>query len=269
MLKQTMRQMVAIKLMVVGMMAALLILITAGAGTALAAADTVMVFAAASTTNAVTEIGEIFIKQNPERFVPSFASSSTLAKQIENGAPADVYISANKKWMDYLEQKQMIEPGTRFDLLSNRIVLIVPADSSVGEVVIGPGVDLLPLIGDGRLSMGDPDHVPAGIYGKKAFESLGVWKTIESHVARSKDVRAALALVERGEAPLGQVYATDAAISDKVRVAGVFPESSHPPIVYPVAIVAGKRSPAADRFVKLLQSPEAKAVFEKYGFSVR
>ena len=132
------------RLVVVGTMAAILLWVAAGAGTALAASDTVTVFAAASTTNAVTEIGAIFSKQNPERFVPSFASSSTLAKQIENGAPADVYISANKKWMDYLEQKQMIETGTRFDLLSNRIVLIVPANSSVGEVVIGPGVDLLP-----------------------------------------------------------------------------------------------------------------------------
>jgi molybdate transport system substrate-binding protein len=256
------------QMVVTGMMA-VMFLLTGGAGLGLAASDGVTVFAAASTTNAVTEIGAIFSESHQERFTPSFASSSTLAKQIENGAPADIFLSANKKWMDYLEEKQMIEKGTRIDLLSNRIVLIVPADSGVKDVAIGPGFDLLPLIGDGRLSMGDPDHVPAGIYGKQALESLGVWAYVESRVAGAKDVRAALALVERGEAPLGLVYATDAAISDKVRVVGTFPATSHPPIVYPVAVAAGKRSPSADRFMTLLQSPEARAVFEKYGFTVR
>jgi len=253
---------------VAGALATILVL-TAGTGLVWAASDAVTVFAAASTTNAVTEIGALFSQRNEERFLPSFASSSTLAKQIDNGAPADIYISANKKWMDYLEEKKMIEPGTRIDLLSNRIVLIVPAGSSVDHIAIAPGFDLLPFIGDSRLSMGDPDHVPAGIYGKQALESLGVWAAVESHVARAKDVRAALALVEQGEAPLGLVYATDAAISKKVRVVGTFPETSHPPIVYPVAIVAGKQSPATDRFMALLQSPEAKSIFEKYGFAVR
>jgi len=263
-----MRKMCLRGMTVAGMMAVILLL--AGSfGTLWAASDTVTVFAAASTTNAVTEIGAIFSQGNEEGFRPSFASSSTLAKQIENGAPADIFISANKKWMDYLEEKGMIEKDTRIDLLSNRLVLIVPADSAVKDVATGPGFDLLTLLGDGRLSMGDPDHVPAGIYGKQALESLGVWTTIESRVARAKDVRAALALVERGEVPVGLVYATDAAISDKVRVVGTFPETSHPPIVYPVAVVAGRRSPAADRFITLLQSPEARAVFEKYGFSVR
>jgi molybdate transport system substrate-binding protein len=252
----------------VAAMMAVILLLAGSFGILWAASDTVTVFAAASTTNAVTEIGAVFSEKNAERFLPSFASSSTLAKQIENGAPADIFISANKKWMDYLEEKGMIEKGTRFDLLSNRIVLIVPADSAVKDIPIGPGFDLLAFLGEGRLSMGDPDHVPAGIYGKQALESLGVWTTIESLVARAKDVRAALTLAERGEAPVGLVYATDAAISDKVRVVGSFPEASHPPIVYPVAVVAGKGSPAADRFITLLQSPEARAVFEKYGFSV-
>ena len=256
------------KQMVVGLVAGIMLL-SGGVGSGHAASDAVTVFAAASTTNAVTEIGAIFTSRNQERFLPSFASSSTLAKQIENGAPADIYISANVKWMKYLDEKQMIEKGTRIDLLSNRIVLIVPADSSVKQVSIAPGFDLLALIGDGRLSMGDPDHVPAGIYGKQAMEKLGVWSSVEKRVARSKDVRAALALVERGEAPVGEVYATDAAISNKVRVVGIFPETSHPPIIYPVAIVAGKRSPAAERFMELLQSPEAKGIFEKYGFTVR
>lgn len=234
-----------------------------------AGTDTVTVFAAASTTNAVTDIGRLFESRNPGKFRVSFASSSTLAKQIEQGAPADVYISANKKWMDYLETKKMVEPGTRVDLLSNRIVLIAPKDSSIDHIDIGPGFDLAGFLGEGRLSMGDPDHVPAGIYGMRALEKLGVWSRVEKKVARSKDVRAALALVERGETPLGQVYATDAAISDKVKVVGVFPLESHPPIVYPVAIVAGHKSDTAGRFMEFLQSPDAKAVFKKYGFSVR
>jgi molybdate transport system substrate-binding protein len=246
-----------------------IILLMGNYGSECGASETLTVFAAASTTNAVTEIGDIFAERNRERFVPSFASSSTLAKQIDNGAPADVYISANIKWMKYLEERKMIEKGTRIDLLSNRIVLIVPADSSVDRIEIAPGFDLLKIIADGRLSMGDPDHVPAGIYGKQALERLGVWATIEKRVARSRDVRAALALVERGEAPVGLVYATDAAISKKVKVVGVFPESSHPSIVYPVAVIAGKRTPATDRFMELLRSPDAAAVFEKFGFSVR
>jgi molybdate transport system substrate-binding protein len=231
--------------------------------------ETVTVFAAASTTNAVTEIGRLFEERKMGQFKTSFASSSTLAKQIEQGAPADVFISANEKWMDYLESKKMIEPGSRFDLLSNRIVLIAPKDSPVGSVDVRPGFELVKLLGDGRLSMGDPDHVPAGTYGKQALEKLGVWQSIEKSVARAKDVRAALALVERGETPLGVVYATDAAISDKVKVVGVFPLESHPPIVYPVAVVLGKGKGATGSFVELLKGPESKAIFEKYGFAVR
>ncbi|MFZ7125653.1 MAG: molybdate ABC transporter substrate-binding protein [Desulfobacterales bacterium] len=245
------------------------VLMMGWAGRTFADSGSVTVFAAASTTNAVTEVGRIFMERNPERFVTSFASSSTLAKQIENGAPADVFISANRKWMDYLEEKRLVEKETRLDLLGNRIVLIVPADSPVNDVRITPDFDLAGLVADGHMSMGDPDHVPAGIYGRQALESLGVWTSVESRVARSKDVRAALALVERGEAPVGLVYATDAAISDKVRVAGIFPEDSHPPIVYPVAVVSEKRTPATDRFMELLRSPEARSVFEKYGFTVR
>jgi molybdate transport system substrate-binding protein len=252
----------------VGMVATIMLLM-GFFGTAHAASETLTVFAAASTTNAVTEIGDIFSKRYHVSFRSSFASSSTLAKQIDNGAPADLYISANVKWMNYLEQKQMIEAGSRIDLLSNSMVLIVPAGSNVNRVQIAPGFDLLNIIGDSRLSMGDPDHVPAGIYGKHALERLGVWTAIENHVARSKDVRAALALVERGEAPIGLVYATDAAITAKVKVVGTFPPTSHPPIIYPAAVVAGKRSQATDRFMALLRSPKARAVFEKFGFSVR
>jgi molybdate transport system substrate-binding protein len=245
-----------------------LLLVTATGGPGPSASETLTVFAAASTTNAVTEIGELFSKHNRISVRTAFASSSTLAKQIENGAPADLYISANVKWMDYLEEKKMIESGSRVNLLGNRLVLIVPVDSKVSRVHIAPRFDLLGIVGKSRLSMGDPDHVPAGIYGRHALEKLGVWRDVERHVARSKDVRAALALVERGEAPIGLVYATDAAITAKVKVVGTFPLASHPPIVYPAAVVTGRQSPATDRFMALLRSPDAAAVFEKYGFSV-
>lgn len=233
------------------------------------AAERVTVFAAASTTNAVTDIGKLFAEKKMGEFTPSFASSSTLAKQIESGAPANVYISANKKWMDYLEEKKLIDSATRTDLLGNRIVLITPAGSKLDQVDISPHFDLAGLLADGKLAMGDPDHVPAGMYGKKALETLGVWQGIQDRVARAKDVRAALALVERGEAPLGVVYATDAAITDKVKVVGTFPENSHPPIVYPVALVAGEESQAAKSFLEFLKTPESKDIFEKYGFTVR
>lgn len=237
-----------------------------------AAAETdVLVFAAASTTNAVTEIGELYAAKHPgRRITPSFASSSTLAKQIESGAPADVYISANQKWMDFLEEKNRIVKESRFDLLSNRIVLIAPVDSALKQIDVAPGFSLTAALGkDGRLAIGDPDHVPAGIYGKKALENLGSWNPVKDRLAPMKDVRAALVLVERGEAPLGLVYATDAAISQKVRVVGTFPADSHPPIVYPVAAVSDGKTAEARQFLEFLKSPAARTVFEKYGFSVR
>jgi molybdate transport system substrate-binding protein len=227
------------------------------------------VFAAASTTNAITDIAELFKKSHPAEMRLSFASSSTLAKQIEKGAPADIFLSANPKWMDYLSDKGAILPSSRFDLLGNRIVLIAPADSPLSSLTVDSNLNLANLLGDGRLAMGDPDHVPAGMYGKKAFEKLGLWHDLKDKVARAKDVRAALVLVERGETPLGQVYATDAAISDKVKIVGMFPQDSHPPIIYPVAVVADSKSDADGKFIEFLQSPEAKAVFEKYGFTVR
>ncbi len=226
------------------------------------------VFAAASTTNAITDIAKLFEGKKGVKVKHSFASSSTLAKQIDQGAPADVFLSANPKWMNYLAKKKMIDTASRFDLLGNRIVLITPLNSDV-KVSIGPKFNLAKLLGDGKLAMGDPDHVPAGIYGKQALEKLEVWKSVEAKVARAKDVRAALALVERGEAPFGVVYATDAAISKKVKVVGQFPEDSHPPIVYPVALVKDKGTPEAKAFLKFLTSPEAEKIFKKYGFSIR
>ena len=237
---------------------------------AAAADQEVVVFAAASTTNAIADIGELYAAKGAGPIKTSFASSSTLAKQIASGAPADVYLSANKKWMDFLEKKNAVDKATRFDLLGNRIVLIAPLKSSIDKVQVNDALDLAALLGsDGRLSMGDPDHVPAGMYGKKAMEKLGLWNQVQGRLAPMKDVRAALVLVERGEAPLGQVYATDAAISKKVRVVGMFPTASHPPIVYPVAAVAGGKANAAAAFLDFLKSAEAKAVFAKYGFEVR
>ena len=257
------------------LLAGMLVVLTGmGLGAAIRQADAaeteVVVFAAASTTNAITEIGDLYAARALGRIKTSFASSSTLAKQIASGAPADVYLSANIKWMDFLAEKRAVDKATRFDLLGNRIVLIAPVDSPLQAIDVKPGLDLAALLGsDGRLSMGDPDHVPAGMYGKKAMETLGLWAQVANRLAPMKDVRAALVLVERAEAPLGQVYATDAAISKKVRVVGTFPVDSHPPIVYPVAAVAGGKTDAAAAFMAFLKSPAARAVFEKYGFDVR
>ena len=243
---------------------------TVSAGTSIATASEVVVFAAASTTNVLTEIGQTYAARKLGHIKPSFASSSTLAKQIESGAPADVYLSANQKWMDYLEGKNLLVKGSRVDLLSNRIVLIAPVDSSLKTIKIEPGFSLIDYLGnDGRLSIGDPVHVPAGMYGQQALENLGVWKEVKQRVAPMKDVRAALVLVERAETPLGLVYATDAAISKKVRVVGTFPPKSHAPIVYPMAVVAGGRTDVAAKFLNFLKTPTARAVFVKYGFKVK
>lgn len=233
------------------------------------AAETVTVFAAASLTNALADIGKLFEEKKMGGFSASFLSSSTLAKQIENGAGANVFISADEKWMDYLAEKKMIDPATRFNLLGNRLVLIAPADSKLNKVNMSRNFDLAGLLEGGKLAMGDPDHVPAGLYGKEALEKLGVWQSVQGSVARARDVRGALTLVERGEAPLGVVYATDAAITNKVKVVGTFPEESHPAIVYPAALVVGNQTPVARRFIEFLKTPQARAVFEKYGFSVR
>lgn len=230
--------------------------------------EIVTVFAAASTTNAISDIGALFVERKLGGFLPSFAASSTLAKQIENGAPAAVYVSANRRWMDYLEEKDLIDPASRYNLLGNRIVLIAPIGNPLDKVNIEPNFKLDALLDGGYLAMGDPDHVPAGIYGKQALEALGVWDHIRNRVARQKDVRSALALVEREEVSLGVVYATDAAVTKKVKVVAIFPESSHSAIVYPVALVKGGETPAAKRFLEFLTSGDARAVFEKYGFTI-
>ena len=247
--------------------AATLILFPLTARHALAAEPELTVFAAASTTNAVADIGKLYTEKGLGSIKTSFASSSTLAKQIEQGAPADVFLSANQKWMDYLDEKKLIVSGTRSDLLRNQIVLIVPNDSKTGNIAINKDTDLAGILGkDGRLAVGDPDHVPVGMYGKQALENLELWASVKDRLAPAKDVRAGLALVERAEVPLGLVYESDGAASDKVRVIGVFPAGSHPDVIYPVAALVGKNTAAAQAFIEFLATPEAKAIFKKYGF---
>jgi molybdate transport system substrate-binding protein len=234
--------------------------------TGVARAEPVTVFAAASLTDAMTEIAEALTDQGFElRF--SFAASSTLARQIEAGAPADIFFSANRRWMDYLQAEGLIVEQSRVDPIGNRLVLIA-----------APGQNMDPLdrdelktalsVPDERLVLGDPAHVPAGIYAKQALESLGLWEALAHKIVLADNVRAALALVERGEAPFGVVYATDAAFSDAVRPLYTFPQDSHEPITYALAIVAGQQSNAADAVFDALTSDEAREVYRAYDFEV-
>jgi molybdate transport system substrate-binding protein len=229
-------------------------------------AQGVTVFAAASLKDALDEIDGMNQKRGGPKVVISYAASSALAKQVESGAPADLFISADLDWMDYLEKRNLIKAGSRTNLLRNEIVLIAPADSKV-SLTVGPKFPLAAQLGNGRLAMGDPDHVPAGKYGKAALEALEVWPSVADKIARAENVRSALVFVSRGEAPLGIVYRTDAAADKKVRIVGVFPASSHPPIVYPAALLAAGRNPAAaEQYFSLLKSPDALSIFRKHGF---
>lgn len=230
-------------------------------------AQNLTVFAAASLKEALDEAGQQFQRANGQKVVVSYAASSALAKQIENGAPADIFISADLDWMDYVDQRKLVKAGTRVNLLRNRLVLIAPADGKA-LVEIKAGFPLAKLLGDGKMSMADPDSVPAGKYGKAALEKLGVWSSVEGKVARGDNVRTALNFVARGEAPLGIVYETDAFAEKKVRIAARFPPEVYPPIIYPVAVAASSKHAAAPVFVNYLKSAEARAIFEKYGFSV-
>jgi molybdate transport system substrate-binding protein len=239
------------------------IAIAAYAGAA-GAAEIFTVFAAASLKNALDENLRIYETRAGVRVVASYAASSALARQIEAGAPADVFISADLDWMNYVALHKLIRPQTRMNLLRNRLVLVAPADSPV-SVTIAPGVPLAGLLRGGRLAMANPDSVPAGKYGKAALEALGLWKDLRPRIAAAENVRAAMALVSRGEAPLGVVYRTDAAADPRVKVVGTFPESTHAPIVYPIALTASGRPPAGD-FLRWLSGPEAQAVFAKHGF---
>jgi molybdate transport system substrate-binding protein len=233
-----------------------------------ARAQTLTVFAAASLTDAMKEISGLWLKDGHAVPRMSFDSSSTLARQIEQGAPVNVFASADEKWMDYLVKDNLIAPYTRHDLLGNDLVLIVPATRPI-HVDIGPGFDLSALLGpNGRLSTGDPAHVPAGIYAEQALRKLGLWDKVATRLAAAPDVRSALLLVERGEAPAGIVYSTDATVSKAVMVAGVFPESSHDPITYPFALTKAGDTPEARAFLAFLSSPAAREVWVKRGFKV-
>lgn len=236
------------------------------------AADPVVVFAAASLKGALDAAKALYEAGGGAPVTISYAGSSALAKQIESGAPADVFLSADLEWMTYLAGKGLVRAGTERRLLGNRLVLIAPKGGAAQTdgakpVEIGPDFPLAAALGDGRLVLCDL-AVPCGKYGKAALESLGVWGAVEGRLAFAENVRAALAFVSRGEAPYGIVYATDAAADPAVAVAGVFPEDSHPPIVYPVAVTAESQNPAAAAFVDFLASAKAGAVFEKAGFTV-
>jgi molybdate transport system substrate-binding protein len=245
-----------------------LIALTAVAAPAHAADDRLIVFAAASLTEAMTDAADAYARAGHPRPALSFAASSALARQIENGAPAGLFVSADEPWADYLEARKLLLPGSRVSFLANRLVLIAPADRPF-KTKIGPHFPLTRLLGNGKLAMADPDSVPAGRYGKAALTKLGVWRAVEARVVRGDSVRAALRFVETGAAPAGIVYATDAAASRKVVVAGVFPESSHPPIRYPLALVAAHATPEAKAFRAWLLKKPAKAIFARYGFRVQ
>lgn len=231
------------------------------------AADKVTVFAAASLKNALDAANAEWQKETAKETTVSYAASSALAKQIESGAPADVFISADLAWMDYLAQKKLIKDDTRSNLLGNRIVLVAPKDKAAA-VEIKEGFDLAALVGDGKLAMGEVKSVPAGKYGKAALEKLGAWAGVESKVAGAESVRAALALVSRGEAPYGIVYQTDAAADPGVAIVGTFPENSHPPIIYPIALLADSQNADAAAYLEFLKSEKAAALFEEQGFTI-
>ena len=232
-----------------------------------ASSATLTVFAAASLKEAMDEQARQFEARTGDKVVVSYAGSNALAKQIEAGAPADVFISADLDWMDYLDQRRLLAANTRITLLRNTLVLIAPASSKV-NLKIGPGFGLAAALGSEKLAMANPDSVPAGKYGKRALEALSVWPGVENQVARTENVRAALALVSRGEAPFGIVYSTDAFADKGVRIVDTFPADSHPPILYPAAVVVTSQSSAARPLLEYLRSAAAGAIWEKYGFGL-
>jgi molybdate transport system substrate-binding protein len=232
---------------------------------AVAAAQDVTIFAAASLTNAFEDIAKSYREKGGGAVKFSFAASSTLARQIESGASADIFASADEEWMNYLAERKLIEPATRSSRLGNALVLITPA-SDKRAVDIKPWFDLAGMIGNGKLATGDPAHVPVGRYAQQALTKLGIWDAISPKIARTDNVRAALLLVERGEAPFGIVYATDAAASGKVNIAGAFPADSYQPVSYPFAILAKRDQPEVKSFFEYLYGPEAQAVYRKAGF---
>jgi len=241
--------------------------LTSPASLALAqTAAPVTVFAAASLKNAMDDVGKAYTAKTGHAVRFSYAASSAIARQIEAHAPADVFISADSDWMDYVAKKGLIVTATRRDVLTNHLALIAPAASSV-RIKIAKNMPLATALGDGRLSIAGPD-VPAGKYAKASLTTLGVWSSVEGKLAQAENVRGALAFVAQGEAPLGIVYDTDAKVEPKVKIVGLFPDASHPRIVYPAAVVAYSNNLEAGGFVGFLQGPEASEIFRHYGFIV-
>ena len=242
-------------------------LLAHAAPAALAQERAVTVYAAISLKEALDELSQRYERESGTPVKPVYAATSTLARQIDKGAPADVFISADAGWMNYLESQRAVRANTRVDLLTNRLVLIAPRENAV-SVKIEPGLRLADALRDARLAMADPQSVPAGKYGKAALQALKAWEDVEPKVVRAQNVRAALALVARGEAALGIVYATDAAAEKNVRIVAEFPPGSHPRIVYPAAILRDSRSPKAAPFLRFLQSAAARSVWQHHGFDV-
>ncbi|MFT7594696.1 MAG: molybdate transport system substrate-binding protein [Paracoccaceae bacterium] len=235
------------------------------AGAAMAG-QPITVFAAASLKNALDEVADLYTQDTGTGVSLSYGGSSALARQIQYGAPAHLFLSANAAWTDILATQGLLKPGTRVDLLSNRLVLIAAPDVAT-TLVIGPGMDLSGALGEDKLAMALVDAVPAGIYGRAALQSLGVWDSVQGQIAQTDNVRAALRLVSVGEAPLGIVYATDAAADPTVRIVGMFPENTHPQILYPMALLAEGNTGDARAFAAFLSGPQARAIFDRHGFS--
>ena len=240
-----------------------LLLLALVAGPALAGPP--LILAAASLQEGLNAAADAWAARHHERPVLSFASSAALAKQIDAGAPADIFISADEPWMDDVAKHGLVKAGTRVSFLANKLVLVAPA-AAAKPVAIRPGFPLAKLLGRGKLAMGEVSSVPAGKYGREALTRLGVWDAIASQVAGADNVRSALALVERGEAPYGIVYATDAYASQAVKIVGVFPDDSHAPITYPIAVLTASTSPDAEAFRRFLLSGAGKTIFRRYGF---
>ncbi len=241
------------------------LLFGSAASPAVAQDKSLTVFAAASMKNALDDIDAAYTAKTGVKIAASYGASPALAKQIEQGAPADIFVSADTDWMDYAIGKKNINEPTRVNLLGNSIVLIAPKDSKIDNVLIGPGFDLAKLVGDGKIATADVKSVPVGKYAKASLEKLGAWTAAEPKFAMTENVRAALALVARGEAVLGIVYSTDAKVEPGVKIVGTFPADSHPPIIYPVAATTTAKPEAAE-YLAFLRSSSAKAIFEKYGF---
>ncbi|WP_305458165.1 molybdate ABC transporter substrate-binding protein [Photobacterium leiognathi] len=233
-----------------------------------AADNNITVFAASSLTNALNDIAAKYQQETGVNTTLSFASSSALARQVALGAPANIYLSANEKWMDYVEQQGAVIDNSRVDVLKNSLVMVAPTDYPQNNISLSASWDLSKALEGTRLAVGNPDNVPAGRYAKQSLEFMHLWKQAEPLLARANNVRSALVLVERGEAKLGIVYKTDAEISKKVKIVATFPEDSHKPITYPMALVKGNDTPAVKAFYQYLQHDEAKAIFKQYGFGI-